>query len=112
MAEALGLLLPDPAKYAPGGKMTTTTINSPKATRCQPNRKVQKFSWVKWKTRAPITGPQIVPLPPRIAISTIQIPKVAPANAVSVGSMNPIKLPTPPPIRPRKNTETDHETVL
>src|SRR5947208_1376058 len=48
-----------------------------------------------------MTGPQIVPLPPRIAISTIQTPKEAPAKATSRGSMKPMIWPISPPARPR-----------
>src|SRR5690606_20694725 len=76
-----------------GKKTTISTIRTPSATRCQPSRNVQKNSLVTWNTMAPITGPHSVPLPPRIAISTIHTPTVAPENATSVGSMNRLRLP-------------------
>ena len=61
---------------------------------------------------APTTGPQSEPRPPRIAISTIQTPNVDPANASSLGSMKPARLPTGPPASPRKNAATHHATTL
>src|SRR5258708_32818752 len=97
----------------PTGKKTTmTTINSPSAMRCQPSKYVQNSSLVRWKITAPSTGPHSAPLPPSIAISTIHTPNVAPAKATSRGSTKPIRLPTGPPVSPRKNALMHHAVVL
>ena len=53
-----------------------------------------------------------VPLPPRIAISTIQTPKVAPAKAVSRGSTKPSILPMAPPTRPSTKAAMVQAVIL
>src|SRR6266849_1274574 len=59
----------------PRGKKTTmTTMSRPSATLCQPSRYFQNSSCVTWKIAAPRTGPQSVPFPPRMAMSTIHTP--------------------------------------
>ena len=66
----------------------------------------------KWNKVAPITGPHKVPLPPSIAISTMNTPISLPSNATSVESIYPISPPMIPPARPQKNAEHIQPVIL